>query len=146
MVTSSSEGKPIIDGSFTWPSSNPQLIATHCISCNTYYFPNKKSCNNPKCKEKKVEEALLSTKGKLWTYTLMQYPPAVPFKSDAKPPYPVGVVELPEGIRILGLLTDCEYEQLEIGMEMELVIKPLHHDQNGEAMLTWMFKPVNKGE
>jgi uncharacterized OB-fold protein len=144
MVSSSSQSKPIISGLFTWPSTNPQLIATHCTSCNTYYFPNKKTCNNPNCKEKKVEEALLSKKGKLWSFTLMQYPPSHPFKSDRKPPYPVGVVELPEGIRILGLLTDCEYEKLAIGMDMELVFEPLHTAEDGAAVVTWMFKPIKK--
>ena len=143
MTTGSSDTIPIIDGLFTWPSDNPQLIATHCTSCNTYYFPNKRSCNNPNCKDKKVEEALLSTRGKLWTYTLMQYPPAPPFKSNKEPPYPVGVIELPEGIMILSLLTDSEADKLEIGMDMELVIETLYRNEDGAAILTWKFRPVN---
>ena len=145
MATASrEEGIPVIEGLFTWPSADPRLIGTRCLSCNSYFFPRKQSCGNPKCKEKKIEDTLLSTEGKLWTYTVMRYPPVPPFRSDREPPYPVGVVELPEGIRVLGLLTGCEPEELEAGMDMKMVIDALYRDEDGQPVLTWKFKPVRK--
>jgi uncharacterized OB-fold protein len=137
---------PVIDGLFTWPSDNPQLIGTKCISCNSIYFPNKQSCNNPKCKEKKVQEILLNTEGTLWSFTVMRYPPSPPFKTDKKPPYPVGIIELPEGIRVLGLLTECKYEELTIGMKMKLAIERLFTNEDGQEVVTWKFKPIDKNK
>jgi uncharacterized protein len=143
VAESSAKSKPVIPGLFTWPSDNPQLIGTKCHSCNSYYFPVKKSCNNPDCQEKKIEDVLLSTRGKLWSFSVLRYPPSPPFKTDKKPPFPIGLVELPEGIRVLGLLSGCKYEDLKIGMEMKLVIEPLYTDETGQQMVTWMFAPVD---
>jgi uncharacterized protein len=137
---------PIMEGLFTWPSDKPQLIGTKCVSCNTIYFPNKQSCNNPKCKEKKVQEILLSTEGTLWSYTIMRYPPAPPFKIEQKAPFPVGFVELSEGIRILGLITGCTPENLSIGMKMKLVVESLFTNDEGQEVVTWKFTPVMKAK
>jgi uncharacterized protein len=143
-MTTGANNKPMFEGLFTWQTDNPQLIATKCTSCNSYYFPKKQSCNNPKCKEKKVQDVQLSTVGKLWSYTVMRYPPAQPFRADKKAPFPLGLVELPEGVRILGLITDCKPEDLKIGMELKLAVEPLYHDEKGQGMLTWMFRPTGK--
>ena len=136
--------RPVIEGLFTWPSDNPQLYGTRCISCNSYYFPKKLSCNNPHCKEKKAEEVLLSTRGKLWSYTVMRHKPQPPFMSDSDPPYPMGLVELSEGIRVAGLITGCEFEDLKVGIDMELVIETLYHDEEGQEVVTWKFRPIDK--
>ena len=137
------ESKPVIKGLFTWPSENPQLIGTHCLSCNSYYFPTKPTCSNPDCTEKKVEEVRLSTEGTLWSYTIMRYPPSPPFKTDQKPPFPVGLIELPEGIRVMGLITGCPPDKLAIGMKMKLIVEPLYRDETGQDIVSWKFKPVN---
>jgi uncharacterized protein len=134
---------PVIKGLFTWPTENPQLIGTRCLSCNSYYFPTKPTCSNPNCQEKKVQEVLLSTEGKLWSFTVLRYPPSPPFKNDQKPPYPVGLVELPEGIRVMGLITGCEVDKVKIGMNMKLVVETLYKNEEGQDVLTWKFKPTS---
>jgi uncharacterized protein len=135
---------PVLEGLFTWPSDNPHLIVTKCSSCNSYYFPKKPTCSNPECVEKKVQDVELSNDGTLWSYTIMRYPPAIPFKSEKKAPFPLGLVEFPEGIRVLGLLTECKPEDLKIGMKMKMVLEPLYHDEKGQGVLTWTFKPAGK--
>jgi uncharacterized OB-fold protein len=139
VLPSKSKNIAVIEGLFSWPSDNPQLIGTRCTSCDSYYFPRKKSCNNPACTEKKIQDVLLSTEGKLWSYTALRYPPVPPFKSDKKPPYPVGLVEFPEGIRVVGLITGCEFEDLKIGMDMKLVIETLFTNEEGQEVVTWKF-------
>lgn len=69
------ERNPVIEGLFTLDPEEPRLIGSKCTSCGTYFFPETVSCSNPVCKEKKVEQAFLSRRGKLWSYTIQYYPP-----------------------------------------------------------------------
>ena len=106
MSTKISRKIPVVGGLFTWPAEQPQLIGTKCLSCGSYFFHKKMSCNNPACREKKVEEARLSPKGKLYSYTIQYYPPPSPFKyQEPFKPYGIGLVELSEGIMVTGMLT-----------------------------------------
>jgi len=134
---------PIGEGLFTVVDGEPRLIATHCKSCGDYFFPKTFTCHNPKCKEKQVEEVKLSRRGKVSTYSTMNYPPPPPYVApeDYKP-IPVVAVELPEKINIIAMMEGCEPKDVKIGMEVELVITPLYKNKNNEEILCWKFKPV----
>jgi len=58
------------------------------------------------------------------------------------PPYAVGYIDLPEGVRIYSILTEADMKKLEIGMEMELVIEPIQKTSDGEEIIGYKFKPV----
>ncbi len=135
---------PIVEGYFAWPSSDPRLIGTKCKSCGTYFFPKSPICQNPKCQNKDdVTEIPLSKKGRLWSYTFQYYQPPPPYKgTDPFVPFGIGLVEFPEGIKVLGAITDCAEEDLKIGLYMEVVIEKMYEDELGNEYLTWKFKPV----
>ena len=42
-------------------------------------------------------------------------------------------------------LTEADPEQLEIGMEMELVVVPFRTDPDGTEVVTYAFAPVGGG-
>ena len=138
--------RPIQEGLFTWPSKQPQLIAAQCTACGELTFPFQASC--PACTSRQVEEVLLSRRGKLWTWTVQHFPPpSPPYIGPADPesfdPLAVGYVELPEGIRVEGHLTENDAEKLEIGMEMELVILPFANDEaSGDTIMKFAFQPA----
>lgn len=133
----------VVDGVFTLTPDGPKLIGTRCLSCGTYYFPRSLSCRNPNCEEKKVEDATLSRRGKLYSYTLQYYPPPPPFKMEPFVPFGIGLVELPEGIRVLGMLTNCNFEDIKIGMDVELILEKLYQNEQGDEVVTYKFQPVN---
>lgn len=139
---------PVVAGLFTWPSERPQLIGTKCRSCGSYFFPRKVACNNPGCREKQVADALLSPRGKLYSYTIQYYPPPPPFRyTEPFSPYGIGMVELPEGIRVVGMLTTGDLNEIKIGMDVELVVAKLYEDEEGNEVVTYKFRPVSqKGE
>jgi len=138
-----SKGVPVVEGLFTWPSDKPQLIGTKCLSCGSYFFPKTLSCNNPDCEEKKVEEVLLSRRGKLYSYTMQHYTPPPPAKfSEPFVPYGIGLVELPEGIRVIGRLTTSHTGELRIGMDVELTVEKICEDDQGNELVTYKFKPL----
>jgi enoyl-CoA hydratase len=128
---------PIEQGLLSWSSGVPRLIASKCKSCGTYSFPASYSCPNPECNTKDVEEVLLSTHGKLASYTIQHYAPPI-FRMDNFRPFAIGLVELPEGINVLSILTTTE--NLKIGMDLEMVTRPLYTEGDTEVV-TWMFKP-----
>ncbi len=135
--------RPIAEGLFTWPAEQPQLIASRCLDCGEVTFPRQSSC--PACTADATEEILLSRRGKLWTWTVQRFPPpAPPFVGDRESfvPFGVGYVELPEGIRVEGRLTENDPGALEIGMDMELVIEKFAEDEEGHELMTFAFQPV----
>jgi uncharacterized OB-fold protein len=136
---------PIAPGLFTWPSANPQLIASKCGGCGELTFPSQGSC--PSCTRRDCEEVLLSRRGTLWTFTIMHFPPPVPpFEGDADRetfvPFGVGYVELEEGIRVESRLTENDPEKLQIGMEVELVLEQFGENEDGVPRVTFAFQPV----
>lgn len=135
---------PIVQGVFTWPSDEPRFIASRCKKCGTVSFPKSPVCRNPKCKNKTdVEETLLTRRGKLLSYTLVCYPPPPPFVSPQPfVPFPIGEVQFPEGIAIMGQMTGCQYENLEIGMDVEMVVDKLFQDDQGDEVVGWKFRPI----
>ncbi len=134
---------PAEEGLFTWPSGKPQLIGGHCKSCGTYFFPKYYVIHKPGCKERQVEEILLSRKGELDTYTVQHYPPPPPFVSpDPFVPYAIGWVALPEGIAVAGIITGCKLEDIKAHMDVELVAEKAWNDNDGNEVLIWKWRPV----
>lgn len=134
---------PITEGLFTWSDGEPHLIGGRCKSCGSYFFPKNYVVHKPGCRQWEVEEVLLSTRGKLRSYTWHYYQPPAPFRSpDPFVPYGIGLVELPEGIRVFGIMTGCELKDLRTGMDMELVVEKLYNDEEGNECLTWKFRPA----
>lgn len=136
---------PIQAGLFTWPSESPQLVASRCKACGALTFPRQDGC--PRCTERGAEEVLLSRRGRLWSWTIQRFPPPVPpyigpADRESFVPFGVGYVELPEGIRVEGRLTENDPARLEIGMEMELGVEKFLEDENGDELLTFAFRPV----
>jgi uncharacterized OB-fold protein len=146
-VTGASPDTPAIaEGLFTWPADDPQLIGSTCGQCTTTTFPRQQSC--PRCTSTDVSERLLARRGTLWTWTVQGFrPKSPPYEgSEEFVPYPVGYVELAGEAKVESLLVDVPIEDLQIGMEMELVIVPFHSAVTGEDAVTFAFRPVRNQE
>jgi len=135
---------PAVEGAFTWPSTEPHFIASRCKQCGTVSFPKSSVCRNPKCKKKAdVEETLLTRRGKLLSYTLICYPPPPPFVAPQPfVPFSIGEVAFPEGIAIMGQLVGKKYEDLKIGMDVEMIVAKLFEDEKGNEVVGWKFRPI----
>lgn len=136
---------PVSEGVFTWPSDEPHLLGSRCVSCGNHMFPRQSGC--PKCTGETTEDVELGRRGTLWTWTVQGFPPkAPPYAGDDNPktfkPFGVGYVELPGQVKVEARLTEADPEKLKIGMEMEMVIIPLATDDNGNEIVTFAFAPV----
>lgn len=135
---------PIEEGLFTWPSDDPQLLASRCTACGSVAFPKVASCLDPDCHtDAEVEEIALSKRGKLDRWTIMRYQPPPPWKGpESMVPFGQGFVSLPEGVAVAAVLTSADPEDLVIGRDMELVIEKLYNDDDGNEVMSYRFRPV----
>lgn len=132
------KGIPIRAGLFTLPSQSGErahLIGSHCKRCNQISFPPRAVCS--KCFNDELDNIPLSRKGKLYTYSIIHYPPP-----GLTAPYAIGYIDLPEKVRVFSILTDWDHERLKVGMDLELTIEKFKEDKEGNIILTYKFRPV----
>lgn len=134
---------PVIDGLFTETSEGVRLLGSRCATCGTPYFPRSGLCHNPACSGSDMQDASFGPHGVLWSYSVQNYPPPLPARYDEPyEPYALGVVDLSDGLRVVGRMLVDHLGEIAVGQQVELVLGPLYHDPDGTTPLSWMFKPV----
>ncbi len=101
-----------------------KVMATRCRKCGASYFPPKVDC--PRCLSSEVDWFEVKGKGKLVTYTIVNYGPTG-FENDA--PYTLALGEFDGGIQILARLSrDITEKDIKVGMS--LVVSPVKLPDN----------------
>ncbi len=80
----------------------------------------------------------MSPTGRLWAWTAVT---TAPPGYRGPVPYGFGVVELPEGIRVVTRLTEADPARLWADQPMRLVVTDLHVDQDGTTVTAPAFAP-----
>ena len=134
---------PVVEGLFTFPVGQepPRLLASRCNACGETFFPQRRFC--ARCSSQDLAQVLVGPGGRLYTYTVV-YELFAGF--DSLGPYAVGQVEMEGGLRVQGLITGCDFEELEIDMPLELTILPLGADERGRPRVTYAFRPAQPKE
>ncbi len=80
--------------------------------------------------------------GTLWSFTIQRFAPKSPPYLRAEPfvPFAVGYVELPGALIVESPLTDLAFEDLRLGLPMELTTIDCGHAA-GETFRSYAFKP-----
>jgi uncharacterized OB-fold protein len=118
------------------PEADPRLLGARCSDCRQIHFPATDSC--PYCSGQRCDTVRLSDRGRLYVYTAVEKPPP---GYQGRVPYGFGVVELPEGLRVVSRLTEPRIDRLAIGMPMRLVLEEIFTNQDGDAVVGWAFSP-----
>jgi uncharacterized OB-fold protein len=117
-----------------------QLIGCECTACGELFFGQQALGFCSYCQSKALKQIRLSPRGVIYSHTVvMQRPPGY---YQGPVPYAMGFVELPEGLRVQTLFTDCDFDTLKVGMAVELVLRTLHTDESGKEIETYMFRPT----
>lgn len=120
------------------PLEQVRIMGSRCQKCSEVMLGEVSSCAN--CASEDTESIPLSPRGKLWTYTVIRHRPPGKYRGpDPFVPFAEGLVELPEGIRVLSVL-DCDLDKLCIGMDLELVIFKLYVNEQGKDVIAFKFK------
>jgi len=88
----------------------------------------------------------LSGEGKIYSYTIIaagSTPPEFLLQEKYVGSYPVTVIELVEGPKIVAQLTDCKVGELKIGLEVEAVFRKIYED-NQVIRYGIKFRPIRK--
>lgn len=114
-----------------------RLEANRCPKCGITFFPPRLIC--PDCRGKKLEKAILADRGKVATHTIIRVPPRQ-FVDQA--PYAVGIVELDDGVKLMGQIVDCDFEQIKIGQRVKIEFRKIYTDgESGILCYGYKFVP-----
>jgi len=115
---------------FTDGLKEGKLLGTRCKKCGAKYLPPRQHC---KCGSHEVEWYEAPTRGKLFSYTLVTFPP----DSMAKyAPYIVAVAELEDGTRLLAQITGVSPKTLQVALPVQVVPHQVSEDR-----IAFKFKP-----
>ncbi|MFH1786044.1 MAG: Zn-ribbon domain-containing OB-fold protein [archaeon] len=121
-----------------------KMMGTRCRGCKGVFFPPRIVC--PVCKEALkdgrtiMEDAELSGKGKIKTYTIIHVGPP---EFAGQTPYAMAIIELEEGTSITGQVIDCNLDEVKIGMPVQAVFKRISTDgAEGVIYYGYKFRPL----
>jgi len=117
-----------------------RLVGVECETCGKRYFPMRSIC--PKCRRRgKLKEIQFSGKGKIFSHTTIY---SAPTGFEDQVPYVVAIVELDEGVKVLGQIDDCNPEEVKIGSKVEKTFRIIQkEDPEGLIHYGFKFKLVN---
>ena len=128
----------IRSGLFTTPP-DPRLLAGLCGSCGEHHFPAAEIC--PYCGSDDVSSDRVGATGVIYLHTIVN---TAPPGYEGPVPYGFGLVDLPEGLRIVTRLVADDLGTLREGLPVELVVEPLFQNEDGDAVLSWAYAPAGE--
>ena len=102
-----------------------KIMASRCKKCNKEYYPPQSDCSQ--CLSQEMDWFECPADGKLVTFTqVMVLPehfalsqPSIPFSKAVLTPSPVGILEVKEGVRIMGWIPKAMADDLKVGDRMK---------------------------
>jgi uncharacterized OB-fold protein len=110
-----------------------KLLIQVCNDCNSKIFYPRKHC--PECWSSNLGWIDASGRAKVYSFTLTMGMVEPKFMPDL--PYVLAMVDLEEGIRMMTRIVECDPEELEIDMAVEVVFEDI-----SENCALPFFKPV----
>ncbi|MEA3296549.1 MAG: Zn-ribbon domain-containing OB-fold protein [candidate division Zixibacteria bacterium] len=115
-----------------------RLEASRFKKSGKTYFPPRQV--DPETGETESETVRLPETGKLLTYTVIRVAPSM--WSD-EGPYALGIAELTDGTRLMAQITDCDVEEVKIGMEVRIEFRRIQTEGHS-GILSYGYKFVPK--
>lgn len=106
-----------------------------CQSCGHKFFPARLVC--PDCKSTQFEPFRFSGRGEIYSFTRGT------LKSHYAQEGPIALIKLEEGVMLLSQVTDVDYNQLSIGMPVEMVVRKIReYGPKGLLIYGHKFRPI----
>jgi len=115
------------------------LVGGRCAQCGTPQFPKMDICVNPDCGAHHTQEdyefADRPARVKTFTGDLLAV--------SVEPPHKYGMVQFDDGGRMMADFTDCEFEELQVGLPVQMVFRKRMEDhQRGFVNYFWKATPA----
>ena len=114
-----------------------EFTGSQCTKCETIVFPRKRVC--PRCLTDGMKEVKLPREGRVFSLATLH----TGALDDFVIPYTNGYIELPNGLRVFGLIEEDEHgETAEAGMSVSL--SEIRKNESGQ--LLYVFRPLTLKE
>ncbi|MEM2000932.1 MAG: Zn-ribbon domain-containing OB-fold protein [Candidatus Caldarchaeum sp.] len=115
-----------------------RLEGSRCSVCGHFHPLKRLACR--RCSSKRLDSDRLNNTGRLVQFTVV-YQAQGGFENST--PFAVGLVEMDDGTRVVGQLTDCNPQDLKPGMPVEAVVRRLRWDSDSTLIVYGVkFRPV----
>lgn len=122
-----------------------RLVGHKCKKCGKVNFPPKGVCKYCNASSD-FEEIQLSGRGRVHTFTLIGAggaPPEFAEQEKAGGSYPVAIVELEEGPKVIGQMADVNGKDVKIDMPVRAELRRIYRE---EGVIRYGFKFVPETE
>ena len=114
------------------------LCGSRCAACGETSLGANAVC--PNCGGDAVQAIRLSDHGRLWSFTIIRHkPPGAYHGPDPFAPFAVGLVELPDGLRVMARVEGA-IDSLAIGMALRLIPFILRTDAQGRQVVAFSYQ------
>lgn len=142
MTESRPDTVPVRQGLIGQSGGGIHLLGSRCAACGEVSLGSNMLCLN--CGSGSVAVVSLGQEGTLWTYTVVRHKPPGAYRGpDPFVPFGLGLVELPEGLRVLAPLQG-DVAAFHIGQKMRLQPQILSGAAEPDV-LAFAFAPVDAG-
>ncbi|NWF92384.1 MAG: Zn-ribbon domain-containing OB-fold protein [Syntrophaceae bacterium] len=112
-------------GRFAKDLAEGRIMMTVCRGCGKKYYPPRADCSH--CMGSEMEWKPIKGEGSLVTFTKIYVPPEhfalrqplMPFSTVQFEPCPIGILEVEEGLRIMGWMPKMEIQKIRVGMKLK---------------------------
>jgi uncharacterized OB-fold protein len=139
--------RPIHEGLFSSPDDpgGLGLYAGYCLSCKALHFPATDDC--PYCGATDCETRLVGRTATLYLATVVT---ASPPGYQGEVPYGFGLVDLPEGLRVISVIAETDVKKLRPGLPLRLGLRtlpcpePEQDEGEGLPLASWHYEPAGE--
>src|SRR5512136_2420845 len=123
------------------------MVGQKCKKCGHVGFPPKGVCKY--CSESSEFDPIQrSGRGKIHTFDLISAagaPPEFTDQEKAGGSYPVAIVELAEGPKVIGQIADADPKEVKIGMPVKAELRKIYSEE-GVIRYGFKFVPIAEGK
>ena len=95
---------------------NGKLYTTKCRRCGKIFYPPQADC--PECLDSQTDWISLPNTGIIKTFVASHLKPQG--FEYFKEPYIIAIAEIMEGVRVMGLIRDTDYQKIDVGMKVNI--------------------------
>ena len=119
---------------FWTAATRHELVLQRCAKCRRFRFPPRPMC--PNCRSLASTWERASGRGRVWSW-IVAHPPVLPAFAE-RVPFNVAVIQLEEGVRMIGNVVECSNEDISEDMPVEVTFEDV---EDGVSLPQWRPAP-----
>jgi uncharacterized OB-fold protein len=101
-----------------------KFLIQQCGDCEKFQYHYRGFCCH--CWSSNINDYPIEGTGTVWTFTVVEINRSPGFRERL--PYVVALIELPQGIKVLSNVINCDVDEVEIGMPVKLTFEDATDD------------------